>query len=70
MKLFEYAVLYHPHQTKEQKDRGEQAKSKLLIDVTRVLARDDKEVTLMAARAIPEEYLDKLNQVEVAVRPF
>lgn len=70
MKLFEYAVLYHPHQTKEQRDRGESARSELIIDVQRVLARDDKEVNLVAARGIPEKFLDKLDRIEVAVRPF
>jgi hypothetical protein len=70
MRLYEYAVLYHPGQTKLQKDRGEAPKSKIVQDVTRLVARDEKEVMLIAARSIPKEYLDKLNQVEVAVRPF
>ena len=35
-----------------------------------VLAKDDKEVAIRAARAIPETYLDKLDQVEILVRPF
>lgn len=70
MKLFEYAILYHPTQTKEQRDKGETAKSILLKDVTRVLARAENEVLMVAARDIPETYLDKLDRVEIAVRPF
>ena len=70
MRLYEYVILFHPHQTKEQKDSGETPRSKIVVDVTRMLARDDKEVTLVAARSIPEEYLDKLDRVEVGVRPF
>ena len=70
MKLYEYAVLYHPTQTKEQKERGESAKSKLIVDVTRVLAAGEKEAAMLAARSIPEEYADKLDKVEIALRPF
>lgn len=70
MKLFEYAVIYNPKQTKKQDEEGVQAKSVLVVDVQRILARDAAEVTLIAARQIPEEYLDRLNQVDVVVRPF
>lgn len=70
MKLFEYAILYHPKQTKKDDDEARESKSTLLVDVKRVLAADEKEVVLLAAREIPEAYLDKLSHVEVAVRPF
>lgn len=70
MKLYEYAVLYHPVATKEQQDRGDKPKSELILDVTRVLAKDEKEAMLLVARAIPEKYTDKLDQVEIAIRPF
>lgn len=68
-KLFEYAVLYHP---KVKKVDGEEVreKSSVLVDVTRVLASDDKEVAILAARGIPAPYMDKLEQVEIVVRPF
>lgn len=74
MRLFEYAILYHPVQTKDDKDKGVKPPSVLLQvggqDVTRVVAEDEKEVAIRAARQIPEEYLDRLQQIEVAVRPF
>ena len=74
MKLFEYAILYHPVPTKEDRDRGIKKPSVLIPvagqDVTRVVAEDEKEVSIRAARQIPEEYLDRLQQIEVAVRPF
>lgn len=74
MKLFEYAILYHPAPTKEDKDRGVKQPSKIIQvngqDITRVVAEDVNEVTLRAARMIPEDYLDRLQQIEVAVRPF
>ena len=70
MKLFEYVVIHHPQPTKEDKDAGRKKPSVLLVDVTREMAEDEKEVMIKAAREIPEEYLDRLSQIEVAVRPF
>ena len=70
-KLFEYAVLYHP---KEKKDAAgnplEDKKSIVVTPVTQVLATSDKEVGMLAAKAIPDEYNDKLEQVEIVIRPF
>lgn len=70
MKLYEYAVIYNPLPTKDQKDRGETPKSELVVDVTRTLAGNDKEAMMIAARSIPEQYVDKLDRVEIAMRPF
>lgn len=70
MKLYEYAVIFNPLATKDEKDRGEKPKSKLIVDVTRILSNNDKEAMMLAARAIPSEYTDKLDQVEIALRPF
>jgi peptidase E len=69
-KLFEYCIIYHQLQTKEQKEKGEAQKSILVQDVKRIVARDEKAAQTMAARELPEEYLDKLDQVEIAIRPF
>jgi hypothetical protein len=70
MKLYEYAVIFNPLPTKDEKERGEKPKSKLIVDVTRVLSNDDKEAMMLAARAIPADYTDKLDRVEIALRPF
>lgn len=70
MKLYEYAVIYNPLPTKDQKERGESPKSELIVDVTRILSNNDKEAMMLAARAIPENYTDKLDRVEIALRPF
>ncbi len=70
MKLYEYAVIYNPLPTKDQKERGETPKSELIVDVTRVLSNNEKEASMMAARAIPETHTDKLDRVEIALRPF
>lgn len=69
-KIFEYAVLHHPVATKEQQERGDKPKSTLIVDVKRVLANNEKEAAMLAARDIPEEYTDKLDRVEIALRPF
>lgn len=66
-KLFEYAIIYHPRK----KEKEEEAKKSVLIQAPKTeLASDDKEVAIIAARAIPDEYLDKLQDVEIIVRPF
>lgn len=70
MKLYEYAVIYNPLPTKDQVDRGEKPKSELVVDVKRVLSNSDKEAAMLAARDIPEAYTDKLDRVEIALRPF
>ena len=70
-KLFEYAILFHP---KEKKDAAgnplEDKKSLVVTPVQTVLATGDKEVAMMAAKGIPDEYNDKLDQVEIVIRPF
>lgn len=64
--LFEYAVIYHPKKKKDE----EVAPSELIIAPKFVLARTEKEVTMKATREIPEQYVDKLDSVEICVRPF
>jgi hypothetical protein len=69
-RLFEYAILYHPLRTKADEDEGREPKSQLLVQPTPLLANDQQEATLVAARQIPDAYLDKLSSVEIAIRPF
>jgi hypothetical protein len=69
-KLYEYAVIFHP-KSKKDKDGNEQSKkSQLLGEVKRVLAESEQEVSILAARSIPETHLDKLEEIEIVVRPF
>lgn len=70
MKLYEYAVIYNPLPTKDESERGEKPKSVLIVDVKRILSNSDKEAMMLAARDIPEVYTDKLDRVEIALRPF
>lgn len=66
MKLFQYALIWRPTevQTKEGK------KHILLNELTTILAPDEKAANMIAARAIPDEYVNQLDQIEIACRPF
>ena len=65
-KLFQYAILWQP--SEEQAKNGE--KAKLVVDLKTVLVNDEKAAFMVASREIPEEYVDKLDQLQIAVRPF
>ncbi|HYD00755.1 MAG TPA: hypothetical protein VEB22_05960 [Phycisphaerales bacterium] len=66
MKLFQYAVIYHP--TGDEKKAGK--KSEIVVPVTECVAADEKTAGIIAGRAIPEKHLADLDRLEVAVRPF
>ena len=68
-KLFEYAVLYHPKRKKDDVEAGNWPKSSVVVPPTTVIGVDT-EIPMIAARAIPVEYQDKLEDVEIVVRPF
>lgn len=68
--LFEYVALYHPKSKKDKVGNEVVEKSKLIFDIQRAVAVSPEEVGILAARAIPDEYLDKLDDVEIIVRPF
>lgn len=69
-KLFEYAAIYHPKETKDAQGNDTTPPDALVVEVTQVLAKSDKEVAMLVARKIPEQYTDKLDQVEIVIRPF
>jgi hypothetical protein len=69
-KLFERAVLYHPRPTKEQREVGETPKSIIIAPAEYLLATNEQEVSVRTARSLPEQYLDKLDDIEILVRPF
>jgi hypothetical protein len=69
-RLFEFAVLFHPRPTKDQLERGEHPKSEILVTPTHVVAKDEQEVLLQAARKVDEAYMAKADQLEIAIRPF
>jgi len=70
MEIFEYAVILDE---KTDKDGEVTEEAKLVVDVTRILARDEGKAQMIAARAIPDEIVAdqaKLDRCQVVVRPF
>ena len=67
LKLFEYVVLVHPEIDKDGKDIG---KTSIVKDPFRVLAKDEQQVGMLAAREVPQEHIEHLERVEIIVRPF
>lgn len=63
LSLFEYVVLLHPRDEKEED-------TKIIVEATNVLAKDTKTVAMLVARKIPEKYLKVIDSCEVVVRPF
>lgn len=62
MKVFEYVIFHNP------KKEGETPK--IIVQVTQVLAKDIQQANVKASRSIPDEYIDLLDEVVIAVRPF
>lgn len=67
MKLYEYAVILQP---KLDKDGEVVEEGKLVVEPATVLADDESQAQLLAGRAIPEEFMDRLERLTLAVRPF
>ena len=62
MKLFEYVIIHNDE---------ENDKTTLLTEgIQTIMADDDKTASMKIAREIPEEYVDRLSEVEVVIRPF
>jgi hypothetical protein len=69
-KLYTYAVLHHPKVVKDAAGNEIQEKSTILVSPTSTIASTDAEIQIIAAQSIPKEYADKLEQVEIVVRPL
>jgi len=69
VKLYEYAVILDEKRNKDEEITDD---SRIIVDPTAILAKDDAQAQLLAARAIPEEYLTngKLDRLSVIIRPF
>jgi len=66
MRVYEYVIFLDP---KKEEGKPEE-KAKILVDRKTVLATSDKQAGIIASRDIPEEYIDRLEEIEVALRPF
>ena len=70
-KLFTYAVLFHPKEKKDAAGNVTETKRSTVVQTpTTIVATSEAEVAIMAAKAIPTEYEDKLDDVEILIRPF
>jgi hypothetical protein len=65
-KLFQYAIIWNP----SEEEIKEGKKAVLVADLTTILAKTEKDALIIVSRAIPEQYMDTLNQLEIALRPF
>lgn len=67
-KIFEYHLILRA--TDEEREAGHVSEEMITDAPKTVFAVDEKGALMQAARAIPEKYADKLDQIEVALRPF
>lgn len=68
MKLFEYAVF---KDEKVNKDGDVVDAAVILVEPKVILAKDERQVGLRAAKALPDDISDDdLDRVQVVVRPF
>lgn len=67
--MFEYAVIC---QEKRDKDGEITEEASVVVPVTAILARDEGQAQMLAARTIPDEMVSsgKLDRLVVVVRPF
>lgn len=66
MRLFQFAAIWNP--TPEQAKDGQ--KARIIVEPTTILAKDTAQANMLAARALPEEMVDQLDQIDIAVRAF
>jgi len=66
-KLFQYAILWHPTE-KQAKDEG--LKSKVLVELSTILAKDQATAVMAAGMKVPTDKQNELDQIEIAIRPF
>ena len=64
--LYEVAILLHPTQDEVKAGKS----SEIILNPRFMLAQSQEAATILAAREIPDTHLDKLDRIEVAVRPF
>lgn len=66
MKLFEWAIIFEG----KKDQHGEWTEKPQLLAMDKTLADTEEQAQIVAARNIPETYLESLDRVTIAVRPF
>jgi hypothetical protein len=69
-KLFQYAIIHQPKVVRDAQGNETQPPARIVVEPTWVLAKTEQWVAMKAAKAIPDDLNDKLDEVDVAVRPF
>lgn len=64
MSVFQYLVIHEPS------DEDSNEKPSIIVPLATVIAKDERSAALQAARAVPDEFEDRLDEVSVIVRPF
>lgn len=64
--LYQYAAILDP----SAKELEDGVKPKLIVEVQTVLAPDQQSALLLAARAIPDEFVNELDRIRVVVTSF
>lgn len=67
MKLYEYAVVLDE---KRDKDDEIVQRAEVLVPPTTILAEDEKQVGMIAARGIDEDHIKDIERVQIVIRPF
>lgn len=66
MKLYEWAIIFEGH-----KDKNDDWKERpVLLKMDTTLCESEEQAQIVAARSIPETYLERLDRITIAVRPF
>ena len=63
---FQYVIIHRA--SKEERKDGK--KDVIIQDLKSVMAKNESVVGMIAVREIPEDYADKLDRVDIVVRPF
>ena len=67
MNLYIYAAIHRPV---DDEGKIKVKECKLVIEPTNVLAASPEAVGMIAARALPNDVVDDIDNVEILVRPF
>lgn len=65
-KLYQYVAFLRP--TEDEEKAG--SIGQVIVQPTTILSVSDQAASILASRAIPEAFIDKIDRIEVAVRPF
>jgi hypothetical protein len=67
MQLFEYAII---KDEKLNKDGEVIEPAAILVEPKFVLAKDEKQMAIIASKAISDDDMDDLDRIQIVVRPF